>query len=307
MSAAGPLTLAAGALIATAAAALLVAAVVIARRDRIARNDESLARQAAEALLSGREDGQARTEPPLQARLSAAGVGIDATLFATLTAAGSALAALALLAFAGPAGAVAGIAAGPAAAWLYVRAKRKSREKLFDSQLSGALLMMSHSLEGGITLEAAIESVGRYVDEPLRSELVRVSSEMRYGVPFLASLENMSRRVRCKDMPLVIAAASVNAETGCDLAPVLAKISATIDGRIALRRHIAAITSGGKVQTIILAVLPIAVMGSLLVMAPDFYSSMLASPIGWAAIGVAAAMDIAGVALSRHLQKMKVD
>lgn len=304
MSAAGPLTLAAGALIATAAAALLVAAVVIARRDRIARSDESLARQAAEALLSGREDGQARTEPPLQARLSAAGVGIDATLFATLTAAGSALA---LLAFAGPAGAVAGIAAGPAAAWLYVRAKRKSREKLFDSQLSGALLMMSHSLEGGITLEAAIESVGRYVDEPLRSELERVSSEMRYGVPFLASLENMSRRVRCKDMPLVIAAASVNAETGCDLAPVLAKISATIDGRIALRRHIAAITSGGKVQTVILAVLPIAVMGSLLVMAPDFYSSMLASPIGWAAIGVAAAMDIAGVALSRHLQKMKVD
>lgn len=307
MSAAGPLTLAAGALIAAAAAALLVAAVVIARRDRIARSDESLARQAAEALLSGREDGQARTEPPLQARLSAAGVGIDATLFATLTAAGSALAALALLALAGPAGAVAGIAAGPAAAWLYVRAKRKSREKLFDSQLSGALLMMSHSLEGGITLEAAIESVGRYVDEPLRSELARVSSEMRYGVPFLASLENMSRRVRCKDMPLVIAAASVNAETGCDLAPVLAKISATIDGRIALRRHIAAITSGGKVQTIILAVLPIAVMGSLLVMAPDFYSSMLASPIGWAAIGVAAAMDIAGVALSRHLQKMKVD
>ena len=304
MSAAGPLTLAAGALIATAAAALLVAAVVIARRDRIARSDESLARQAAEALLSGREDGQARTEPPLQARLSAAGVGIDATLFATLTAAGSALA---LLAFAGPAGAVAGIAAGPAAAWLYVRAKRKSREKLFDSQLSGALLMMSHSLEGGITLEAAIESVGRYADEPLRSELERVSSEMRYGVPFLASLENMSRRVRCKDMPLVIAAASVNAETGCDLAPVLAKISATIDGRIALRRHIAAITSGGKVQTVILAVLPIAVMGSLLVMAPDFYSSMLASPIGWAAIGVAAAMDIAGVALSRHLQKMKVD
>lgn len=219
MSAAGPLTLAAGALIATAAAALLVAAVVIARRDRIARSDESLARQAAEALLSGREDGQARTEPPLQARLSSAGVGIDATLFATLTAAGSALAALALLAFAGPAGAVAGIAAGPAAAWLYVRAKRKSREKLFDSQLSGALLMMSHSLEGGITLEAAIESVGRYVDEPLRSELERVSSEMRYGVPFLASLENMSRRVRCKDMPLVIAAASVNAETGCDLAP----------------------------------------------------------------------------------------
>lgn len=122
MSAAGPLTLAAGALIATAAAALLVAAVVIARRDRIARSDESLARQAAEALLSGREDGQARTEPPLQARLSSAGVGIDATLFATLTAAGSALAALALLAFAGPAGAVAGIAAGPAAAWLYVRA-----------------------------------------------------------------------------------------------------------------------------------------------------------------------------------------
>ena len=188
-----------------------------------------------------------------------------------------------------------------------MRSKRKSREKLFDSQLSGALLMMSHSLEGGITLEAAIESVGRYVDEPLRSELARVSSEMRYGVPFLASLENMSRRVRCKDMPLVIAAASVNAETGCDLAPVLAKISATIDGRIALRRHIAAITSGGRVQTVILAVLPIAVMGSLLVMAPDFYSSMLASPIGWAAIGVAAAMDIAGVALSRHLQKMKVD
>lgn len=307
MSAAGPLTLAAGALIATAAAALLVASVVIARRDRIARSDESLARQAAEALLSGREDGQARAESPLQARLSAAGVGIDATLFATLAAAGSALAALALLAAAGPAGAVAGIAAGPAAAGLYVRAKRKSREKLFDSQLSGALLMMSHSLEGGITLEAAIESVGRYVDEPLRSELARVSSEMRYGVPFLASLENMSRRVRCKDMPLVIAAASVNAETGCDLAPVLAKISATIDGRIALRRHIAAITSGGKVQTVILAVLPIAVMGSLLVMAPDFYSSMLASPIGWAAIGAAAAMDIAGVALSRHLQKMKVD
>lgn len=307
MSAAGPLTLAAGALIATAAAALLVASVVIARRDRIARSDESLARQAAEALLSGREDGQARAEAPLQARLSAAGVGIDATLFATLAAAGSALAALALLAAAGPAGAVAGIAAGPAAAGLYVRAKRKSREKLFDSQLSGALLMMSHSLEGGITLEAAIESVGRYVDDPLRSELARVSSEMRYGVPFLASLENMSRRVRCKDMPLVIAAASVNAETGCDLAPVLAKISATIDGRIALRRHIAAITSGGKVQTVILAVLPIAVMGSLLVMAPDFYSSMLASPIGWAAIGAAAAMDIAGVALSRHLQKMKVD
>lgn len=307
MSAAGPLTLAAGALIATAAAALLVAAVVIARRDRIARSDESLARKAAEALLSGRKDGQARAEAPLQARLSAAGVGIDATLFATLAAAGSALAALALLAAAGPAGAVAGIAAGPAAAGLYVRAKRKSREKLFDSQLSGALLMMSHSLEGGITLEAAIESVGRYVDEPLRSELARVSSEMRYGVPFLASLENMSRRVRCKDMPLVIAAASVNAETGCDLAPVLAKISATIDGRIALRRHIAAITSGGKVQTVILAVLPIAVMGSLLVMAPDFYSSMLASPIGWAAIGAAAAMDIAGVALSRHLQKMKVD
>ena len=273
-----------------------MAAVVIARRDRIARSDESLARQAAEALLSGREDGRARTEAPLQARLSAAGVGIDATLFATLTAAGSALAALALLAVAGPAGAVAGLAAGPAAAWLYVRAKRKSREKLFDSQLSGALLMMSHSLEGGITLEAAIESVGRYVEEPLRSD-----------VPFLASLENMSRRVRCKDMPLVIAAASVNAETGCDLAPVLAKISATIDGRIALRRHIAAITSGGKVQTVILAVLPIAVMGSLLVMAPDFYSSMLASPVGWAAIGVAAAMDIAGVALSRHLQKMKVD
>lgn len=307
MSAAGPLTLAAGALIATAAAALLVASVVIARRDRIARSDESLARQAAEALLSGRKDGQARAEAPLQARLSAAGVGIDATLFATLAAAGSALAALAFLAFAGPAGAVAGIAAGPAAAGLYVRAKRKSREKLFDSQLSGALLMMSHSLEGGITLEAAIESVGRYVDDPLRSELARVSSEMRYGVPFLASLENMSRRVRCKDMPLVIAAASVNAETGCDLAPVLAKISATIDGRIALRRHIAAITSGGKVQTVILAVLPIAVMGSLLVMAPDFYSSMLASPIGWAAIGAAAAMDIAGVALSRHLQKMKVD
>ena len=191
----------------------------------------------------------------------------------------------------------------PAAA---VRFYRLRRVKLFNTQLTEALQQMANALRAGLTLQQAMDQVGRESSAPLRQEFGLYSKEVKLGVPLEEALVNMANRVGSEDLELVATSTNIARQLGGNMAEMFETIAATIRERFRLEGKIQTLTSQGKLQGWIVASLPLWIGLFFNWYRPDLMEPMFDNAYGYILIGAILLLESIGFLLVRRIVAIDV-
>lgn len=189
----------------------------------------------------------------------------------------------------------------PLARWLDNRRRTK-----FNAQLPEALATMSNALRAGFSLSQAFDSVVELGDKPMSEEFRIFQQQLRIGMSFEDALESMSERVGSDDLTLVTTAILISRKTGGNVTEIFDKISETIRGRQKIERKVRSMTAQGRVQGIIVSILPILLGLFMFIIKPGMMTSFLFSLTGVVSIAVMLLLITVGWLIIRKIIRIDV-
>ena len=202
-------------------------------------------------------------------------------------------------------GVVVGLVAFAAPRLLYVMLKGR-RERRFGVQLVDALMNVSNALRSGFSLPQAFELIQREMEKPISQEFRLMNQETRVGVPLEGALAHMLERMPNEDLDLVVTAILVSQEVGGSLAEVMDNIARTIRERHQIEGKIRALTSQGRMQAAILAMVPIALGLTINWLNPGLFAPMLNTWIGWGLLALIGVLEVLGIVVVRKIVMIQV-
>lgn len=291
------LTFSAGALAATGLVSLMFDLVLRNRMRVDARlNDEfreKLKRRARRSPLfknlnpfAERADAESRSLPSrLQAMIEQAGSTWSVEHFASLS---LLLGTLATAAVCLAGGALwSGIAAGVVAAaspLAYLATRRNRRQQRLCEQLPEAFELMSRAVRAGQTTTSAFQLLSRECKPPLSEEFAYCCEQQNLGLSQEMTLRDLARRNNVMELQMFVVAMLVQRQSGGNPVELLDNLSKTIRKRLQLDGKVRALTSEGRLQAVVLSVLPIVAFGILLIVNPSYAKELLDRPMLIAAV-----------------------
>jgi tight adherence protein B len=189
---------------------------------------------------------------------------------------------------------------------IYIKMLATKRLALFNEQLVDSLNALSSAFRAGLSFAQAIEAIAEEAEDPLGNEFRIAAREMRMGVDIPDALEHISQRTGSDDMGLVATSTAVAAGMGGNMAEMFETISRTIADRFRIEGRIAALTSMGRMQGIVVALLPFVLAIALNWMRPDLMGPMMAHPFGWALIAAILTLDLVGALIIKQIVEIDV-
>jgi tight adherence protein B len=163
---------------------------------------------------------------------------------------------------------------------IYLSFLRKQRLRKFNEQLEDALLSMSSSLKAGFSINQALEVIAEENRHPISFEFNLLIQELRLGVTLETALDNMSRRLDCPDFELVAVSILTARQTGGELTATLERLAGVIRERVRITARIRALTAQGRMQAVIIALMPFALFFAMMNIVPDMMTSFFSTVAG---------------------------
>ncbi len=189
---------------------------------------------------------------------------------------------------------------------LLVRRLGSRNLESFNRQLVDALQAMVGSLQAGLSLPQAMEQAALDAPRPLGPEFRLCVRHMKVGIPLGEALGRLGARVPSRELALFASSAALAQQLGGNLSEILETVGATLRERFRIEGRIAALTSQGRLQGWIIALLPVGFGLIFNRMRPDLVQPMFESFFGYALVGLIAAMEVAGVYLMRKIVDVEV-
>jgi len=189
---------------------------------------------------------------------------------------------------------------------LYVKFRQMQRIKRIDNQLIDALMLISNSLKSGYSFQQGLELVSEESPEPISSEFRRVLMETNLGMQMDEALDNLSERVPSEDLDLVTTAVKIQKQIGGNLSEILDRIGHTIKERVRIKGEISTLTAQGKLQGIILTLLPPGLTIGIYMMDPEFMRPLFFTMMGKMLLGIAIVLQIFGAIMIKKIVDIKV-
>ena len=183
---------------------------------------------------------------------------------------------------------------------------KKKRQKKFANQLIDALGALSNSLRAGHALPKAIEILSTESPDPLKQEMKIVVQEMRLGDTLVESLRNLEKRMPNEDLDLLATAISIAGEVGGNLTEVFDNIADTIRERNKIEGRIEALTSQGKAQGFVVAMLPLILGLAVNAIDPKMFEPMYTTWYGWSMIGLVILLEVVALLIIRKIVTIRV-
>ena len=154
------------------------------------------------------------------------------------------------------------------------------RKQKFNDQLTDAIMIMSSSFRGGLSLVQAFESVVDEMPEPSRSEFGVVLGENKMGVSLDESLNRLYLRMPSPAMQQMVTAILLARETGGNLPVIFSRIVSSTRERKKVEKNLQTLTVQGKIQAIVMTGLPVFFFFTVSGSNPHFFDVMLNSAMG---------------------------
>ena len=174
--------------------------------------------------------------------------------------------------------AAAGALAGAAVPFLYVRSKQKARLLKMARQLPDAFDLMARVIRAGQTITQAQLAVAHEFDQPIAGEFSYCYEQQNLGLSPEVSLRDLARRSGLLEVKIFVLALLVQQQSGGNLAEILDKLAHVVRERFRVRSKIRALTAEGRIQALVLLILPVALMGLLTVMSDEYAKSLARNP-----------------------------
>lgn len=184
-----------------------------------------------------------------------------------------------------------------------LRARRRARLEL---QLADALPDMGNAMRSGFSIVQAVEHVVENGEDPIAQEFATFLHQTRVGVPFEEALHNMDARVGSEDLTLVVLSIETARRTGGNLTEVFDNIARTIRERLRIRARVRTLTAQGRMQGIVLSLMPIGVGVALHFLEPGLFGPFLRSTTGLLVLGAVAVLLVLGALSIRRIVNIDI-
>lgn len=171
----------------------------------------------------------------------------------------------------------------PRASWIVLRRRRMT---LLVEQLPDGLTMMAGAMRAGASLQIALDLVVKESPAPLSQEFSVLLREQRLGLALEDSLRGLSQRLKQEDIDLFVSALTIAKEVGGNLSEILERLSSTLRAKAVMEGKIKALTSQGKLQGIVVGMLPVLLAGVLYAMDPRAMTPLFTTIYGWGTMSV---------------------
>lgn len=165
---------------------------------------------------------------------------------------------------------------------ILLKVMKKRRLDAFNDQLEESLMAMSNSLKAGFSIMQSIEMVVRQNRNPISMELKLMVQQVQLGMTLDEALRNMADRVKSEDFFLVVSAITTARQTGGDLTGIFNRLSAMIRERLRIQRRIQSITAMGRLQGLVLTLVPVAMFIVLAMIDPTLVQGFFSTFAGLA-------------------------
>lgn len=193
----------------------------------------------------------------------------------------------------------AGLVAVAARTAVGVRVER--RREAFRDQLADTLQVLAGSLRAGHGLLQSIDTVASEGAQPTAEEFRRVVVEVRLGRDLGDALTALADRIDVEDVQWMVQAMEIHRRVGGDLAEVLDTVGDTVRERAQVRGQVRALSAEGRLSAWILGLLPIVLVLLISLIRPEYYSEVLAAPLGKGLVIAGGVLLAAGVLWIRRL------
>lgn len=188
---------------------------------------------------------------------------------------------------------------------LYVWMKQRRIDRI-QEQLPDALQMLSGSLRAGVGFAPALEVMVQDGQPPLAQEFALILREQHLGVRTEEALEHFSDRVPIVDAKLFVSAVNISREVGGNLADTLATLAETLRRRLIMENKVKALTAQGRLQGIVMAMLPVFLIGYLTLVYGETMQPMFHSWHGFLVMGICVVMEYLGYRMCRKIMTIDV-
>ena len=240
----------------------------------------------------------------IERQLEIARIEMSATRVVLLTLGATALA-MVILGMIAPVFVILGFATPFGTKGLIGRKLRQVRDAFAD-QLPPNLQVLASALRVGHSFTGALTVVVENAHEPSRSELQRVLTDERLGVPIEEGLRRVAARMESRDLEQVALLAELQRTAGGNAAEVLDTVVETLRERADVRRLVQTLTAQGRMARWILSALPIAAGLLLAAIQPTAILPMIHSSVGQIGLVVAAVLVLTGSFAIQKIVDIKV-
>lgn len=176
--------------------------------------------------------------------------------------------------------------------WLKLIYER--RLNTFNEQLVDALNLLANSLKSGLNLSQGLQVLIQESKNPISQEFGMVLSQEKLGLTLDEALEKMLERIPSDDLSIAIHSVLILRETGGDLSETFETIAATIRERRKVSGKIKSMTQQGKLQGLVLILLPFGLGAMLYVVNPPYIIPLVTTQLGWMMIFVMLVFQLVG-------------
>ena len=173
-------------------------------------------------------------------------------------------------------------------------------------ELPDALDMVANSLTAGLTLPQALLRNLDHFPPVVQEEFARVIYDTRIGYSVAEAFGNLAARLDSKDVQIVSIATRIGVEHGGNLADGYRMLSGILRDKRAFEMELAAMTTEGRMQALVMTVLPVVLMLLLGAIRKDFIVPMVTTAAGWGTLGVLACMQTLAYLWIRKIVDIKV-
>lgn len=173
-------------------------------------------------------------------------------------------------------------------------------------QLPDAMRMMAAGLKAGAGLWSVIDLHARELPHPLRVEFEMLVREQRLGQGVEPSLLALQARCPMEEMRLFVALLRMGHGSGGSLAQALNALALSCQRKLELEGKTDALTAQGRLQAIVMGLLPSALLLMLHVVDRDSARLLTHTFNGQVALACALLMQLLGFVLIRRIVRIEV-
>jgi tight adherence protein B len=133
----------------------------------------------------------------------------------------------------------------------------------------------------------AFQAVGDTFEPPIAGEFGSCQEQQNLGLLPEVTYRDLAHRVDVLEMKIFVMAMLIQRQTGGNLSEVLERLAKLVRDRVRLRSHVRTLTAEGRLQAIVLLVLPLFMFGVMRVINPAYADVLLEHTSLLAGVGVA--------------------
>jgi len=187
-----------------------------------------------------------------------------------------------------------GLAGGVLIPWVTLRVMVNRRRTKLEAQLMDGLITLANGVRAGLNLPQSLRLIEEHSRNPLAQEFGLILREVEHGSSLDVAMGNSSHRIKSHNFQLLFAALKTTRMRGGNIPETLDRLGDSLREITRLDEKIKAQTAQGKMSAVLMAFMPVVVLGIYWLIDPEGVRLLFSDSYGQAVLAVVVFLDLIG-------------